>query len=58
MALGLNYFNTLMWSDYYNVNPASAGNEFAPAAKGIQFDPNTGLETDLGAADAEIEEPA
>ncbi len=58
MALALNFFNPASPSSYYSVNPRAAGNEFGPSAYQIHIDPATGLETDIGAPDAMIEEPA
>jgi len=57
MALALNYFNNLTPSAYYNVNPNATGNEFGPSVANVTYDAGSGTEIDIGAADAEIEEP-
>jgi len=58
MALALNYFNTITPSDYYAVNPAANGNEFAPSVKEVTYEPTTGIEIDIGATDSDVEQPA
>lgn len=58
MALALNYFNPLTASDYYTVNPTANGNEYGPSAKGITYEPITGIEIDIGATDSEIDQPS
>ena len=57
-ALALNGFNPDMKSDYYAVNPAAQGNEFAPSLRSQQTDPATGMTIILSSSDAEIEQPA
>jgi prepilin-type N-terminal cleavage/methylation domain-containing protein/prepilin-type processing-associated H-X9-DG protein len=58
MALALNYFNPVTPSDYYAVNAAASGNEFGPSAKEVMIDPTSGVEIDIGANDAEIDQPS
>lgn len=58
MALGLNVFNISFASDYYQVNPLAKAMEFSPCVRTWVVDPSTGFDTDTGAQDAEIEEPA
>jgi prepilin-type N-terminal cleavage/methylation domain-containing protein/prepilin-type processing-associated H-X9-DG protein len=58
MALAINWFNTITPSDYYAVNPAAAGNEFGPTVATITYDPTSGIEIDIGAVDAVIDQPS
>jgi prepilin-type N-terminal cleavage/methylation domain-containing protein/prepilin-type processing-associated H-X9-DG protein len=57
-AMALNGFNPDLDSEYYTVNPAARGNEFAPSCRSLQTDAITGVTTIIGASDAEIEQPA
>ena len=57
-ALALNGFNPDLPSEYYAVNPAAKGNEFAPSYRSQEIDVNTGETIILSALDAEIEQPA
>ncbi len=54
LAIATNGFNTNQTSDYYNVNPGAAGNEFGPAAATMTM--INGVNDFTGANDSQVEE--
>lgn len=58
MAYALNEFNIYIPSAYYTTRPAAQGNEYSPCFKTQAIDPATGLDVDIAASDAEVEQPS
>lgn len=56
LAVAMDGFNPLLYSDYYNTNQAAQGNEYGPGMKTVTF--TNGIYDATGANDSEVQEPS